>query len=478
MTTLATGTEPGDRVEDNERGASTLEQFVAAANEALARGEFTRARQQLRAAFKLSRGDGELALALGHAELNGGDLNSALAAYTAAVAQLPNVALPHACRGLALQLLGQSVEAGRAAHRALSLEATQVIALKVLARIQLNAGQREQAQQSCRRILKRHANDSDARHMLDEARRHQSNPAKNGPNTPPAPPAAVVSEGLKILEALSGDYAARTRAWRSLGPEHLLQSLCAGDYEAPIRIVHAPSTPAPAPDHFAVPPVDLTTGHGSGDLTEYLASGAGSAAMLREVMARGGVTLQAGDSMLDWGGGAGRVIRNFADEARRGVNVWGCDVHGPSIEWAKNHLSPPFKFFNNLALPQLPFSEGAFKVICGFSVFTHLVVTRDLWLLELRRVLRPDGCLVLTIHDENTWAWYRKNGMPQWMPAAMRGLAEMPGELVEIRGSSRDNCHTFFHSGYVRRIWGQYFRVAEIIPGAERHQTAVVLKAL
>jgi ubiquinone/menaquinone biosynthesis C-methylase UbiE len=172
------------------------------------------------------------------------------------------------------------------------------------------------------------------------------------------------------------------------------------------------------------------------------------------------------------------VVRNFAGEARQGVNVWGCDVHAPSIEWARNHLSPPFKFFNSLALPQLPFPEATFKFICGFSVFTHLVVMRDLWLLELRRVLHPGGCLVLTIHDESTWASFRKNGMPQWMPAELRKLDEMPGELVDIRGSSWEYCYTFFHSDYIRRIWGQYFRIAEIIPGAESYQTAVVLKAL
>jgi ubiquinone/menaquinone biosynthesis C-methylase UbiE len=283
---------------------------------------------------------------------------------------------------------------------------------------------------------------------------------------------------MKKLEPLLGDYAARTRAWRALGPEHLLQLLSVGNYEAPIRIEQKPSTSALAPDGFAVPPVDLTMGYGAGDLKHYLACGARSAGMLRDAMARSGVTLEAGDSMLDWGGAAGRVVRNFAAEARRGVNVWGCDVHAPSIEWAKNHLSPPFNFFNSLALPQLPFPEATFKLICGFSVFTHLVVMRDLWLLELRRVLRTDGCLVLTIHDENTWALFRKSGMPHWMPAQLGNLAEMPGELVDIRGSSWEYCYTFFHSDYVRRIWGQYFRVAEIVPGAESYQTAVVLKAL
>ena len=125
MTTLATDTRPEEMVQDNEAGASTAEQFVAAANEALARGDFACVRQQLRAAFKLSRGDGELAMALGHAELNGGDLNGALAGYTAAVALLPNVPLAHASRALALQLLGHSVEAGRAARHALLLRRAQ-----------------------------------------------------------------------------------------------------------------------------------------------------------------------------------------------------------------------------------------------------------------------------------------------------------------------------------------------------------------
>ncbi len=478
MTTLTTEPHPEQLIEDDEVDSTTAEQFVAAANEALVRGDLARVRQQLRAAFKLSSKDGELALALGHAELNGGDLNAALASYTAAVSLLPSLPLAHASCALALQLLGHSPEAGQAARHALSLDPTEMIALKVLARIHLNAGQPELAQQCCRRILNRDAKDTDARQMLEEALVQQTNLPETAVKTKPPKPTTIIPEGLKKLEPLFGDYAARTRAWRSLGPEHLLQLLSVGNYETPIRIEQKPSALALAPDGFDVPPVDLTMGYGSGDLKHYLACGARSARMLREVLARNHVTLGTGDSMLDWGGAAGRVVRNFADEARRGVNVWGCDVHAPSIEWAKNHLSPPFKFFNSSTLPHLPFSEGTFKFICGFSVFTHLVVLRDLWLLELRRVLRPDGCLVLTIHDENTWASFRKNGMPHWMPTELRNLEEMPGELVDIRGSSWEYCYTFFHSDYVRRIWGQYFRVAEIVPGAESYQTAVVLKTL
>lgn len=472
--TLEKDTLETDLDENIEYAALTAEQLVAAADEALAGGDFARVRQQLRAAFELSPSEGEIALALGHAELNGGDLNSALSAYTSAVALLPNSPSAHASRALALQLTGRSVEAGQTARRALALDANQVIAHKVLARIHLNSGQPEQAQQCCRRILSRHGKDCDARKMLEEALVQQT----NLPETTVKPPApAPISEAMKKLEPLAGDYAARTRAWRALGPEHLLQLLSVGNYEAPIRVEQKPVTGELAPDNFAIPPVDLTMGYGAGDMKHYLACGARSAAMLRNVMARNGVTLQPGDSMLDWGGAAGRVVRNFAPEAQLGVNVWGCDVHAPSVEWAKNHLSPPFRFFNSLALPHLPFADETFKFVCGFSIFTHLVVMRDAWLLELRRVLRPGGCVALTIHDENTWAWFRKNGMPPWMPSELRDKEAMPGELVDIRGSSWEYCYTFFHSDYIRRIWGQYFKVSEIVPGAEYYQTAVVLKA-
>jgi SAM-dependent methyltransferase/Flp pilus assembly protein TadD len=467
--------------EQIEPAALTAEKLVAAADEALAGGDFARVRQKLRAAFELSPSEGEIALALGHAELNGGSLPAALEAYSAAAALLLNSPSAHACRALALQLLGRSPEAVQAARQAILLDPNQVIALKVLARIHLNAGKSDLAQQCCRRILSNHSNDGDARKMLGEALALQP----NFPETTAKPAlsasistAVPVSENLKKLAPLMGDYASRTRAWRNLGPEHLLQSLSAGNYEAPIRIEQKPVTPELAPDGFPVPPVELTMGYGAGDLKHYLFCGARSAAMLRNVMARNGVTLQPGDSMLDWGGAAGRVLRNFAPEARQGVNVWGCDVHAPSIEWAKNHLSPPFKFFNSQTIPHLPFADGTFKFICGFSVFTHLIVMRDMWLLELRRILRPGGCITLTIHDENTWAAFRKNGMPQWMPAELRDRTEIPGELVDIRGSSWEFCYTFFHSDYIRRVWGQYFNVVEIVPGAESYQTAVVLKSL
>ena len=287
------------------------------------------------------------------------------------------------------------------------------------------------------------------------------------------PPA---SEKLQSLERLAGDYTARAQACRAFGPEHLLQLLTVGNYQNPVAIHPDPAPAPPAPDGFPVPPVALTMGYGAGDLNHYLACGRRSQEVLSSLLEAQHVRLEAGDAMLDWGCAAGRALRNFSAEAWRGCQVWGCDVHAPAIAWAQQHLSPPFKFFNSSSLPHLPFAAGTFRFIYGLSVMTHLVTMRDLWLLELRRVLRPDGVVILTVHDENTWTWFRERGWPPWMPQELRDHATLPGEGVDIRGSSWEQCYTFFQTDYIRRVWGQFFTVAAIVPRADCYQSAVILR--
>src|SRR5580692_2270943 len=94
-------------LEQIEPAALSAEQLVAAADEALAGGDFAIVRRKLKAAFDLAPENGEIALAHGHAELNGGSLPSALAAYSSAAALMPNSPSSHASRALALQLLGR-----------------------------------------------------------------------------------------------------------------------------------------------------------------------------------------------------------------------------------------------------------------------------------------------------------------------------------------------------------------------------------
>jgi hypothetical protein len=85
-----------------------------------------------------------------------------------------------------------SNEAERAAIHALSIDPTNVVALKVLARIHLRAGLREAAEEACQLILKQDADDAEALQMLEEARVEETTLTENPPganaNTPALEP--------------------------------------------------------------------------------------------------------------------------------------------------------------------------------------------------------------------------------------------------------------------------------------------------
>jgi SAM-dependent methyltransferase len=108
-----------------------------------------------------------------------------------------------------------------------------------------------------------------------------------------------------------------------------------------------------------------------------------------------------GKTVLDFGSGSGRVLRQFLPEARAGIAAFhGADIHGPSIDWAREHLSPPLSFVQSTDLPPLPFDDGTFDLIWATSVFSHLTDSWSAWLLELHRLLRPDGILLATFMSD------------------------------------------------------------------------------
>jgi SAM-dependent methyltransferase len=108
--------------------------------------------------------------------------------------------------------------------------------------------------------------------------------------------------------------------------------------------------------------------------------------------------------VLDFGCGAGRTLRHFLGRADK-AEFWGCDIDEPSIAWIRQHLSPPLRVFSNAPAPPLEVADGSFDLVYVISVFTHLVDFWAEWLLELHRVLAPDGLLLVTFMGEGAMAW-------------------------------------------------------------------------
>jgi SAM-dependent methyltransferase len=157
-----------------------------------------------------------------------------------------------------------------------------------------------------------------------------------------------------------------------------------------------------------------------------------------------------GKRVLDFGCGAGRTLRHFLDEAERG-EFYGCDIDGPSIAWLSKHLSPPLHAFQSGETPKLPQPDGFFDLVYAFSVFTHLTDHWAGWLLELHRVLKPNGLLLATFLSEPHWKAY---GQGEWDEDRVGMNVLTTWKPWEEGGPS------VFHSEWwIREHWGRAFEV-------------------
>jgi SAM-dependent methyltransferase len=219
-------------------------------------------------------------------------------------------------------------------------------------------------------------------------------------------------------------------------------------------------------------------GHTDDD-AQYLEAGLVSSRFIRSIVKREGVALTPGQAILEWGCAGARVLRHFAPEASHS-EVWGIDQHGPSIAWCKRHLSPPFKFMTCTAFPHLPFEDNTFTVVYAGSVFTHILHLMDAWVMEFRRILKPGGLALFTVHDEHTWEHLAKSeGQRRIVDPA--GLEEFGGALNDevsflYAGGDWSQVVSFLRSDWIKREWGQYLEVVSVEPKSESYQATVVLR--
>jgi SAM-dependent methyltransferase len=155
--------------------------------------------------------------------------------------------------------------------------------------------------------------------------------------------------------------------------------------------VDAPGRGSAAPP---LPPFELAlrVGHRRGHThDDYLAVGRRLHDAILAALPEG-YTLE-GKRALDFGCGAGRTLRHFLDVADRAA-IWGCDIDRQSIAWLEANLCPPLRCFRNETSPPLDVEDGYFDLVWAMSVFTHIDAGWAEWLLELHRVLAPNGLLI------------------------------------------------------------------------------------
>lgn len=122
------------------------------------------------------------------------------------------------------------------------------------------------------------------------------------------------------------------------------------------------------------------------------------------------VTVKAGGTVLDFGCGNGRLFEAFRG---RGVHYVGTDQSRALIEAsAANHKISVESGEARFAVSsgeKLPFPDASFDAVFSVAVLHHIpsVEKRKALLAEFRRVLKPDGIVLVTV-----WNLWQKKYIP------------------------------------------------------------------
>lgn len=191
---------------------------------------------------------------------------------------------------------------------------------------------------------------------------------------------------------------------------------------------------------------------------------------IEAALASWGRSLESFERILDFGCGCGRILMWLEQLAER-CELHGTDIDADALEWAAANF-PYARFARNDQFPPLPFPDAHFDLVLSSSVFTHIdEPSQELWLAELRRVTKPGGFILLSVHGERAFrhaeAAMRGQGQDttSWAPTLETKGVLFVEEDNWVGGPFPDWYHTAFHAPwYVFARWGRELTIRAFIP--------------
>jgi SAM-dependent methyltransferase len=225
-----------------------------------------------------------------------------------------------------------------------------------------------------------------------------------------------------------------------------------------------------APDGLPLPPTKLIVlVAGTPEPEWFLESGALAARSIRSALAKAGAELERMGSILDFGCGCGRVLRQWAH--LDGPEVWGTDYNERLVAWSRENL--PFARVGQNALePPLPHEDEQFDLVYALSVFTHLPEPlQHAWMAELRRVVRPGGFILFTAHGRRYLERLDEEERERFLA----------GELVVRwdRVAGTNLCAAYHPESWVQEQLARDLELVELVPEGARgnpHQDLYLLR--
>lgn len=208
-----------------------------------------------------------------------------------------------------------------------------------------------------------------------------------------------------------------------------------------------------------------------GDATETSFTTVGKLVAVNILSALRETTALAGSPrILDFGCGCGRIVRYF-HKLSGPCSLYGTDIDGEAIAWCRSNLQELGEFSTNRTSPPLRYENDYFDFVYSISIFTHLPEDMQwAWLEELRRVTRPGGYLLLTVHGEELF-----NGAPE---AYRRQLREKGFyySIGAITDGLPDFYQTTYHTDdYIRSRWSRLFTIEKVVKRGIANKQDLVL---
>ena len=208
---------------------------------------------------------------------------------------------------------------------------------------------------------------------------------------------------------------------------------------------------------------------GGDDKRSFYQSGRQSVEDISFVLASIGREMSSYENILDFGCGCGRIMM-WLEKLSASSTLHGCDIDKRAIEYSQGAY-PYASFKVNQPLPPLDYPDGYFDLVYNHSVFTHIDEEyQDAWLAELRRVTKPGGHLVLSIHGEEALKQFEAHsravgGDPGWVrqDLVQKGICFIKDDSW-VGGPFPDFYHSTFHAPwYIFEHWGAVFDIKAFV---------------
>jgi len=230
--------------------------------------------------------------------------------------------------------------------------------------------------------------------------------------------------------------------------------------------------------NLPIPPQNLWLGYGS-NVKEYLFGGTQTKKMIK-ILNDAEFEISSCRRILDFGCGAGRMLRWLYPYAETS-EIWGTDISSEHIIWANKYLKPPFNFATTTTIPHLPFEDNYFSLIYAGSVFTHIDDLFESWLLELRRIINPEGRIYITINDKHSLHLLKTSSIYKkiWLSKYIREnpcFIETGEKFFKIVGMRGTRSQVFYDIDYFCNSIKNIYEVVSVNEEAYGFQTGILLK--